>query len=224
MSKGDKGGIQYSWDFGNGTYSTQQAPIRLYTPTATTTYTVALVASYPGACSDTIRKTITVSESPVSNFTSKDLGLLKVSFTPSNTTYSKYEWLFGEGGSSNSVSPTYQYTYTGNFNVTLKTTNAAGCSNSIMKKAVATTSINNVANNNGISIYPNPNAGGFTVSNAAGNAMKVEIYNVLGEKVYTKTTTEGSLAVDLDNNAKGIYLVKVTINGVTSTSKITVTN
>lgn len=224
LSKGDKGGIQYSWDFGNGTYSTQQAPIRLYTPTATTTYTVALVASYPGACSDTIRKTITVSESPVSNFTSKDLGLLKVSFTPSNTTYSKYEWLFGEGGSSNSVSPTYQYTYTGNFNVTLKTTNAAGCSNSIMKKAVATTSINNVANNNGISIYPNPNAGGFTVSNAAGNAMKVEIYNVLGEKVYTKTTTEGSLAVDLDNNAKGIYLVKVTINGVTSTSKITVTN
>jgi hypothetical protein len=93
-----------------------------------------------------------------------------------------------------------------------------------MKKAVATTSINGVTNNNGISIYPNPNAGSFTVSNAAGNAMKIEIYNVLGEKVYTKTTTDGSLAVNLDENAKGIYLVKVTINGVTSTSKITITN
>ena len=223
-SRGDKGGIVYNWDFGNGTFSTLQAPIRLYTPTATTTYTVALVASYPGACSDTIRKTITVSESPVSNFTSKDLGLLKVSFTPTNTTYSKYEWLFGEGGSSSLTSPTYQYLYSGNFNVTLRTTNAAGCSNSITKKAVATTSINNINNNNSINIYPNPNAGSFTVSNADGSSMKVEIYNVLGEKVYTKTTTEGSLAVNLDENAKGIYLVKVTVNGVTSTSKITVTN
>jgi hypothetical protein len=54
--------------------------------------------------------------------------------------------------------------------------------------------------------------------------MKVEIFNVLGAKVYSKTTAEGSLDINLGDQAKGIYLVKVTMNGVTSTSKITVAN
>ena len=54
--------------------------------------------------------------------------------------------------------------------------------------------------------------------------MKVEVFNVLGEKVYSANANDGNLIVNLNDAAKGIYLVKVTINGVTTTSKITVTN
>ena len=223
-SQGDRGNIQYFWDFGNGTNSNTAAPVRLYNPGTTTTYTVALVASYPAGCSDTMRKTLTVSESPVCDFTFKDLGLLSASFTPSNSTYSKYEWFFGEGGTSVQTAPVYQYLYSGNFNVTMKATNAAGCDCEITKRVGATTSISDVAAKNGISIYPNPNNGHFTVSNAEGNLMKVEVYNVLGEKVYSKTAADGSLIVNLEDNAKGIYLVKITINGVSTTTKITVAN
>jgi hypothetical protein len=54
--------------------------------------------------------------------------------------------------------------------------------------------------------------------------MKIEVYNVLGSKVLSQSTTEDSTIINLGDVAKGIYLVKVTINGVTSTTKITVTN
>ena len=224
LSKGDKGGIQYNWDFGNGTYSTVDAPVRLFNPTTTTTYTVSLVASYAGACSDTIRKTLTVSESPVTDFTSKDLGLMQVSFKPTNLTYAKYEWFFGEGGTSTQTQPVYQYLYTGNFNVTLKATNAAGCATSITKRASATTNINNFNNNNAISIYPNPNNGKFTVNNPEANTINIEVFNVLGEKVYSKISNEANTVVELNSHAKGVYLVKVTSNGSTTTTKITVAN
>jgi|GEM_PF-6064166 len=224
LSKGDRENIQYFWDFGNGTNSSSMAPVKTFSPGTTTTYTVALITSYAGGCSDTMRKQLTVSEAPVCDFTFKDLGLLKESFTPSNTTYSKYEWFFGEGGTSVQTAPVYQYLYSGTFNVTMKATNAGGCDCEITKRVGATTGVNDVTGNSGISIYPNPNNGHFTVSNAAGNAMKVDVYNVLGEKVYSKATSEDSLLVNLEDHAKGIYLVKITINGVTITTKLTVTN
>ncbi|MEZ4804689.1 MAG: PKD domain-containing protein [Bacteroidia bacterium] len=224
LSKGDIGNIQYNWDFGNGTNSTLGTPIRLYNPTTTTTYTVSLVASYIGGCSDTTSKTITVSEAPICDFNYKELGFNEASFTPSNSSYSKYEWFFGEGGTSLQTSPTYQYLYSGNFNVTMKATNAAGCDCEITKRISATTGIETIANNNGVRIYPNPNSGTFNVTNEANNPMSIEVFNVIGEKVFAKNTNEGSTTIQLNNHAKGIYMVKVTINGVTSTSKITVTN
>ena len=223
VSTGDRGNIQYFWDFGNGTYSNDGAPTRLYNPSTTTTFTVALVASYAGGCSDTARKTITVSESPICDFTFQNLGFLNSKFTPSNTSYSKYEWFFGEGGTSSDMTPNYQYLYSGNFKVTMRATNSAGCECEITKFYSANTSVSDIAAGNGISIYPNPNTGNFNISNADNSPMKVEIFNVLGAKVYSKTTADGTLAVSLEDNAKGIYLVKVTINGFTSTYKITVT-
>ncbi len=221
-SKGDRGGIEYHWDFGNSTSSTLPAPTNLYNPASTTTYTVTLVASYPAACSDTIRKTITVSESPICDFTFKDMGLLNLQFTPSIGTYDKYEWFFGEGGTSTIVAPSYTYLYTGNFNVTMRATNLAGCICEVTKRASATTGINSMANVSGINIYPNPNNGIFTVTNADKQSMKVEVFNMIGSIVFSQTSGAGLLPVNIEANASGIYLVKVTINGITSNIKITI--
>ncbi len=223
-SKGDKGGIEYNWDFGNTGSSTLPAPTRLYNPLTTTTYTVTLIASYPAACSDTIRKTITVSESPICDFTFKDMGLFDLQFTPGNSSYSKYEWFFGEGGTSTAKAPSYKYSYKGEFDVTMHATNLAGCSCKITKRVQATTGISSLANTSGVSIYPNPNNGSFTVTNADNQGMKVEVFNVLGSRIYSKTSADGTLLVNLEDHAKGFYLVKVTINGMTTTTKITVNN
>ncbi len=221
-SKGDRSGMVYYWDFGNSTYSNIMVPVNLYNPAQTTTYTVTLVVAYPQACSDTVRKNITVSESPICQFSYKELGLMNTQFTPSNTSYAKYEWFFGEGGTSLDPSPKYKFQYTGTFNVTMKATNAAGCTCEVTQKVGTTTAVNTVNALGGISIYPNPNNGTFTVKHADKQTMKVEIFSILGTKVYSSTSENGDLTVDLEDKAKGIYLVKVTVNGVTTTTKITV--
>ncbi len=221
-SSGDRAGMEFDWDFGNGQFSNIMAPSNLYNPAQTTTYTITLVVSYPQACRDTVRKNITVSESPICDFTYKSLGFLNTQFTPANTSYSKYEWFFGEGGTSEQTSPLYKYDYTGNFSVTLKATNAAGCICETTKKVSANTAVNTLSIANGISIFPNPNNGVFTVRNSAEQGMKVEVLSVLGSKVLSRTSDGPEMVINLADHAKGIYLVKVTINGMTSTTKVTV--
>ncbi len=223
LTSGDKGNINYSWDFGNGT-GTDASPKRLYNPSTTTTYTVSLAASYVNGCSDTVFKTVTVSQAPTCDFSIQNQGFIKYQFTPSNTTYTKYEWYFGEGGASFAKIPTYQYLYAGGFHVKMIATNSAGCNCEITKTISANTSTTSIGNNVGLKIYPNPNSGTFTVSNNNGNSMKIEVYNLLGSKILSQTSADSSVNINLGDVAKGIYLVKVTVNEVTTTTKVTVTN
>ncbi len=223
LTTGDKGNIDFKWDFGNG-ISNEASPRRLFNPATTTTYTVSLAASYVNGCADTIFKNITVSQAPICDFAVKNQGYLKYSFTPSNSTYSKYEWYFGEGGGSNSVAPNYQFGYNGGFKVKMTATNLAGCECEITKLVSANSSVKNIADVVGLKIYPNPNNGAFTVSNNNGSAMKIEVYNLLGSKILSQVSNDDTSLINLGDVAKGIYLVKVTINEVTTTTKITVTN
>jgi PKD repeat protein len=223
LTEGDKAGIQYLWDFGNGTDNTP-APVRLYTVPQTETFEVKLLATYPGGCTDTAKQFITVSETPTCDFTTKDNGFMNLTFTPSNTSYTKYEWFFGEGGYSTTPVSTYKFAYTGNFNVTMKATNSIGCECQITKRISANTSVNSLSKVNGISIYPNPNNGTFEIKHSANKAMKVEIYNVIGAKVYSQNSDLGALTVNLSGESSGVYLVKVTVDGITSVSKVTLAN
>ncbi len=61
-------------------------------------------------------------------------------------------------------------------------------------------------------IYPNPNKGIFTIQpSVANNQWSVEIYNLLGEKIYTKFSTFNSqLSIDISGHPKGVYLYRVT--------------
>ena len=66
-----------------------------------------------------------------------------------------------------------------------------------------------------VEVYPNPNNGKFTVeSSMEGNQLSVEIYNLLGEKVYSSLlpqTLKGALNnINLSNQPKGVYLYRVT--------------
>lgn len=224
LSTGDRANINYNWNFGDGVFTTVNAPIKSYNPGTTTTYTVSLIASYAGGCSDTARKTLTVSESPVCDFTIKNLGFLKTMFIPGNSSYSSYEWTFGEGGSSDQISPVYQYSYAGNFTVKMKATNAAGCTCEISKRSPVNLDINRLDAFNGFNVYPNPNNGEFTVSSETSTDVVVEVFNVLGEKVYNSSSDNGTVLVKLNDAASGVYVVKVTIAGQTSSVMVTVNN
>jgi uncharacterized repeat protein (TIGR03803 family) len=79
-----------------------------------------------------------------------------------------------------------------------------------------TTSINEVkVNYNTIKVYPNPSNGVFTIVENGKLKMEneqntIEVYNVLGEKIYSQLSTLNSqFSIDLSNQPNGIYLYRV---------------
>jgi hypothetical protein len=84
--------------------------------------------------------------------------------------------------------------------------------NSIVKWAgpLALNEINN--SNENISIYPNPSNGKFTIE-VKGNKEKgkVDIYNILGEQVYSKLSTFNSpFSININTQPVGIYFYRLT--------------
>ena len=68
-------------------------------------------------------------------------------------------------------------------------------------------------------LYPNPTNGSFTVEGA--NVAMVEVYNLVGQKVYTE---QGKVVnINASDWNKGIYLVSITnVNGAVETKKLVV--
>jgi gliding motility-associated-like protein len=124
------GGIDFLWNFGDGTTSTGVDPTHLY-PTAGN-YTVTLIAYDSSTCNkiDSTTLNITVFDIPAANFTaSPNPGLENkpTQFTNLSAGASSYIWNFGDGQTSTEVNPRYQFTSTGIFNVCLQAISPAGC-------------------------------------------------------------------------------------------------
>jgi uncharacterized repeat protein (TIGR03803 family) len=64
---------------------------------------------------------------------------------------------------------------------------------------------------NEIKVYPNPNDGIFTIESSVNGRQSLEIYNMLGEKIYTETLrqAQGDNTINLSNEAKGLYLYRL---------------
>ena len=73
----------------------------------------------------------------------------------------------------------------------------------------------------GFRMYPNPVTSGVLRINTLENAEKsIQIFDVLGKKVLSKTTKSGLINVATLNS--GIYILKVTELGKTSTRKLVI--
>jgi plastocyanin len=74
-----------------------------------------------------------------------------------------------------------------------------------------------------ISVYPNPSKGAFQVAvsgSLSNNSGKLEIYNLLGDKVYQTNITNSIAYVDLSNSPQGVYFLKLNDGEATVTKKI----
>ncbi|MCF8298524.1 MAG: PKD domain-containing protein [Saprospiraceae bacterium] len=123
-----------SWDFDDGNFSTTYSPTNTYLTAGT--YHVKLYVS--DTCSaDTAYVTINVNSFPVLDFTANPDTICvyeDVHFTNLSSNLSNVVWKFGDGNTSTVSNPTYNYTASGLFDVTLiGTAQGSSCVDSITK-------------------------------------------------------------------------------------------
>ena len=124
------GGIDFLWDFGDGSTSTNVNPTHLYA--ATGTYSVTLTATDSSTCnrSDNYIFSIVVYDIPAAGFNfspNPTKPNMAVEFNNFSTGASNYLWDFGDGQTSTLENPTHLYNATGTYKTCLVAFNAAGC-------------------------------------------------------------------------------------------------
>jgi PKD repeat protein len=116
----------YVWDFGDGNYSTLQNPVHSYVTNGT--YSVKLTISNGTYSCSKIMQVDAPSFIPVYTIAGPlCVNNPTLSFSCSNQNVFNYEWSFGDGASSNRISPKRTYTSIGVFSTTLELTDHDGC-------------------------------------------------------------------------------------------------
>ncbi|HET8574361.1 MAG TPA: peptide-N-glycosidase F-related protein [Edaphocola sp.] len=92
--------------------------------------------------------------------------------------------------------------------------------------APGTSAVNEIGLSNNLSIYPNP-ARDFihvTFSNPSAQAVTIELFNILGQKVYQTSTQNTALNISTKGLANGIYTMRLINEGINalSTHKIVI--
>lgn len=73
-----------------------------------------------------------------------------------------------------------------------------------------------------ITVRPNPATDNFELVLAENTPAQVQLFNIVGQMVYNQTTTESTVNVNVSDLKAGIYMLKVSQNGKSYTSKVVV--
>ncbi|MBS1729352.1 MAG: PKD domain-containing protein [Bacteroidetes bacterium] len=129
--------LKYSWDFKDGSGSSNENPNHTYTVQGK--YYPQLLVTDINNCPDSITSTTPIIVSiPSPKFLMSDsfstCPPLNVIFTNKSQNYASYTWDFGDGNTSTIFSPSHLYNTAGTFQVTLKVTGNGGCVDSLTRK------------------------------------------------------------------------------------------
>ena len=153
---------------------------------------------------------------------------MEVSFTNEsiNADAANTLWVFGDGNTSSDLNPVHTYAQYGSYTVTLYTGNQ--CGNDSVSYTFDLIGIDDIERQGIVSIFPNPSNGQFNVllNYQAKDDAQLSIYNILGKAIYQKQITKNSnsvsIEIDLSNEAKGVYFIKLENNDLNYTKKIVI--
>ena len=196
------GASTYSWS--NGSTLILIAPA----PTVNTTYSV-IGTNAVGGCTSTAFKVVmpvalpTVTITTPSTMCIGETRTLVASASGADT----YSWNTGGNSAVTVVSPSVSTIYT----ITVAS-NVTGCSNTGTTNLVVNGCVGLKTQSSslgGISIYPNPNNGEFTIELNNNLNKTFEISDVTGRIVYKGSSADDKTNVNINTLAKGIYYIKV---------------
>ncbi|MEO1437791.1 MAG: PKD domain-containing protein [Bacteroidota bacterium] len=199
------------WDFGDGTTSEEFNPVHVYTEPGI--YDVSLTATFQGDCSDTFVLTnlVRVSESPNAAFSFEELvdpvesGIFQ--FTNMSQGATDFQWDFGDGETSNAVSPSHRYFENAEYLVELIATANNGCADTatavISPEGLAGLFIPNA-------FSPEAGRGDVTLFKPAGVGLReyrIEVYSPWGKLLWSSEALEnGQPAEAWDGTYNGVLL------------------
>jgi hypothetical protein len=85
-----------------------------------------------------------------------------------------------------------------------------------------TTGISESLAKENISIYPSPNNGVFTISSSKFQHANLEIYNVIGEKIYSVKLHSDKQIIDLSEQENGFYFIQINTEKENRIQKISI--
>lgn len=128
--------VSSTWAFGDEATATGINTSHTYTKSGT--YNVTLYTNF-GNCTDSVKQLVTVSDKPVTSFTTPgvtDACAVPATVTFTNTTKGavSYLWIFGDGSTSQETNPSHTYRQSGYYTITLISFNAGGCSDTLTRQ------------------------------------------------------------------------------------------
>ena len=117
----------------------------------------------------------------------------------------------GFGGPGNNF---VTYTYTDQNNCSVSVTDLL-----FLEQCIGIHEVNSQA---AFNMYPNPNSGNFTIELAQAASL-IQITDMLGNVIYNeRELNSGKTNIDLNNQAAGVYFVKVTAGETTAVSRLVI--
>ena len=221
------GELTYKWYFGDNDSSGFTSPTHEYETTGNTrVVNVTLRAVVDGGCNSEVSKPLTINAAPDASFDVMKDGRYMELDGPSGMTI--YQWRFGDGASSTDEDPTYVYENVdnGTYTVCLTVKNDLCWSEECQEVVVDLIGVEALSAEGEIDVYPNPNAGVFTVEvEDAGDDVSIVVVDLLGNAIPVTVVDnmDGTYVVDMTGVAAGVYLVQVKNGDSYATKRITVT-
>ena len=205
----------YLWDFGDGTFSVQQNPVKTF---STPGYKQICLTATDSCGPGTLCENVNICLPPQPAFNAAITGLV-VQFTAVTQNAFSYLWDFGDGNMSTQQNPNYTYPNTGTYNVCLTVVDSCGQYVKCQNISVSGIGLDEdqLAQ---ISIYPNPTSGLVTLKNTE-NVSEWAITTLAGQEINTQSVSSTEINLDLSDLSAGIYILQLrTKNGYLASYKL----
>ena len=215
FTDGSTDAFAWEWDFGDGNTSTQQSPAHTYAGPGY--YDICLIASNICSADTMCMDSVLVCVDPVADFSFTIDSSGNASFTDLSSGFGTgaYAWDFGDGTTSTDQNPTHVYTTDGNFVVCLVFTDDCGSNTYCDTLNVGLTGMPVPLSDGGLTVYPNPSSGIFTLQGAHSSPVQLRVWDPMGRIVREENwmPAAGNHEIDLRDYSAGIYLLELNKEG-----------
>lgn len=220
----------WSWNFGDpstgiNNTSSQQSPCHTFSGLGP--FNVTLTVTSGSGCQNITTQPVAVYDPPIAAFTASVYGdtvVVADASVPTSGVIATWYWDFGDGGTSSLQQPTHIYSVNGTYTICLIVTSNYGCKDTACKTiTISSASVNEIDISSLVIISPNPTNGEFRVSSPEYKIQDIEIYNLIGEKLFSVDPNNILRAQESIINLvtpNGFYFLKIKMEVGTATKKI----